>query len=134
MTGEGHPIGLAMGICVISVWLGMGWLAWLMGIASALMVLSTIRFSRPRPVPQGGPKEPEEVLTPVVYQDVGEAPYLYPPNYSLKIKTPWNSQGHWEDVMQGVASGLKIFRRLTGRQEFAQRKRMSRAGPAWRMK
>lgn len=133
MTAEGQPMGLAIGICLIAVWLGMGWLAWLMGIASALMVLSTIRWTRP--VPQGGaPKEPEEVLTPVVYQDVGEAPYLYPPNYNLKIKTPWKSQGWWEDVGDGIASGLKIFRIMSGgRPDFSQRRRSSRAGPAWRM-
>ena len=112
----------------------MGWLAWLMGIASAFMVLATIRIPRPKPQ-AAGPKEPEEVLTPVVVQDVGEPPYLYPPNFDMKINSKWTSEPWWERVVAGFGSGWKsIYRHTFGKGSLDTMARSDRQGPSWRLK
>jgi hypothetical protein len=114
MAKEEQPIGLAIGLCLVAVWLGMGWLAWLMGIASCLMVLSNMKFyhAPAKAAPAGAAKE-EEILTPVIVQDVGEPPYLYPPNFRLRIKTPWRSYSWWEEVAAMAGRGFRAAFRLS---------------------
>lgn len=137
MAREEHPIGLAVGVCVIAIWLNMGWLAWLMGIAAALMVLSTIRIHHTPcefPGAAAGPPEKEEVLTPVVVQDVGEPPYLYPPTFRLKIKTPWHSWGWWEEVARCAGLGARALLRAGMPKDAAGVRRRMKRYPAanWR--
>ena len=135
MAKEEQPIGLAIGLCLVAVWLGMGWLAWLMGIASCLMVLSNMKFQNApsRAAPSGGPQKEEEILTPVVVQDVGEPPYLYPPDFRLKIKTPWHSHSWWEEVAWQVGKAFRIGYRVTTGGPLIERRRKKRmTEPYWR--
>ena len=87
---EGKPFALMLVVLVLSLYLDMQWLSIFIAIVGFLMVLSSVRLPSRKPVPQGAP-EKEEILTPVIVQDVGEAPYLYPPDFRLKLKPDWRA-------------------------------------------
>ncbi len=78
-----QPIGLMLIIAVLAIWLQQYWLAGVMAVVLGLVLVSNIEIRRPVAAPAGGREE--EILTPVVVQDIGEPPYLYPPNFDLKL-------------------------------------------------
>jgi len=101
-----RPIGLMAFVLVLAIYLHLSWLAILIGIGAFFIALSTVKIHQPQPVAEAKPKE-EEVLTPVIVQDVGEAPYLYPPDFRLKVKPNWNANGMWEDAGWGLAMAAR---------------------------
>jgi hypothetical protein len=70
-------------VIVLSIWLKLYWLAALVAAVMGILFVSAIEVKRPSPVPAGG--KGEEIITPVIVQDIGEPPYLYPPNFDLKF-------------------------------------------------
>ncbi|MCD6414637.1 MAG: hypothetical protein J7L23_03335 [Candidatus Diapherotrites archaeon] len=102
-----RPIGLMVIVIILSVVTKVYWLAILVGIAALLVAIASIEIKRPSPVPSGGKEE--EILTPVIVQDVGEPPYLYPPNFDLKLK-PNESLMPLYDIAAG--SFGKLFRAI----------------------
>jgi hypothetical protein len=95
---------LGFGVLALALYLGLSWLATLVGIGLVLMLLpAALPRGRPAPVPAGKP-QPEEVLTPVIVQDVGEAPYLYPPDFRLKLKPDWPANTFFEWASSAAAS------------------------------
>ena len=97
-----RPIGLMAFVAFLAIYLGLTWLAILVGIGAFFVLLSTVRLHRPEPVSQGGVQKQEEILSPVIVQDVGESPYLYPPDFRLKIKPNWDANDMWEDAGWGI--------------------------------
>lgn len=77
-----RPVGLMILIAILAVWLDIAWLAGVMVVGIILILIASIEIRKPSPVPAGGGGK--EILTPVVIQDIGEPPYLYPPNFDLK--------------------------------------------------
>lgn len=106
-----RPIGLMAFVLVLAIYLHLAWLAILIGIGAFFIVLSTVKIHNPKPVAQAKPKE-EEVLTPVIVQDVGEAPYLYPPDFRLKVKPNWSANNMWEDAGWGMALAARSLMHL----------------------
>ena len=102
MSDIEKPIGLMAFVLVLAIYLHLTWLVILIGIGAFFIILSTVRIHKPRPVAEAKPKE-EEVLTPVIVQDVGEAPYLYPPDFRLKVNPNWNANNMFEDASGGLA-------------------------------
>ena len=99
-------------VLLLSLYLKMYWLAALLGVVAFFMIVTSIEISTPQPAPAGGKEE--EILTPVVVQDVGEPPYLYPPNFDLKLK-PREKIGPWFWVAafamgRAFRSGVKAVR------------------------
>ena len=97
-----RPIGLMAFVAFLAIYLGLTWLAILVGIGAFFVLLSTVNFHRPEPVSQAAPAKQEEILSPVIVQEVGESPYLYPPDFRLKIKPNWNANDMWEDAGWGI--------------------------------
>ena len=90
----------------LSFYLEMTWLSALIAAVVLLLIIANIKLpERPRPVPAGA-AEKEEVLTPVIVQDTGEAPYLYPPSFRLKMKPNWRANYIWENAAMGLGFGL----------------------------
>jgi hypothetical protein len=83
---------LLLVVLLLALHLNMEWLAILVGVGAVMALVASIEIPSPQPVPMGGKKK-EEILTPVVVQDVGEPPYLYPPNFDLRVaqysQMPW---------------------------------------------
>ncbi len=100
------PIGLMAFVLVLAIYLHLTWLVALIGVGAFFVVLSAVGIHHPKPVASAKPQE-EEVLTPVIVQDVGEAPYLYPPDFRLKLKPNWNANNMWEDAGWGLALAAK---------------------------
>ncbi len=97
-------ISLLLLILVIAVFKGMLWLE-----ASTVLVLFLwlIAEKRESKAPSGG-KSKEEVLTPVIVTDAGEAPLLYPKNFTMKVYTKGKGKGGWYDAVTGAAGLLNI--------------------------
>lgn len=109
-----RPIGLMAFVAFLAMYLGLTWLAILVGIGAFFVLLSTIKIRKPEPVSQAAPPKQEEVLTPVIVQDVGEAPYLYPPDFRLKFKPNWSANDMWEDAAGGMAVAASAIKGLLG--------------------
>ena len=104
MDGIERPVGLMAVVLALALYLNLTWLATLVGVGAVFMVLSTVSFHTPKPVAQAAPKKEEEVLSPVIVQDVGEAPYLYPPDFRLKVKPNWNANNMFENFAWGAGN------------------------------
>lgn len=92
-------------VAALAVYMGIYWIAGVMALGVVLIAVASVDWSRPSPAPGGGKEE--EIITPVVVQDIGEPPYLYPPNFELRVKPN-------ESLMPGydIAAGSlgKLFR------------------------
>lgn len=106
-------------VLVLAIYLRITWLAALVGVGALFIVMSTVQLRRPQPVAQAAaaPRQ-EEILTPVIVQDVGEAPYLYPPDFRLKIKPTWNSNNMYENMGWGAAMAFRSVFRVLGGDKF----------------
>jgi len=121
------PIGLMIIIIVLSVVTKVYWLAMMVGIAALLMAIASIEIRRPSPVPAGGKEE--EILTPVIVQDVGEPPYLYPPNFDLKVKPKESLMPAYDIGSQALGKLFRIIYR-TARGDRMQK--LGRGKVKWR--
>ncbi len=106
-----RPVGLLAFVLILAMYLNLTWLAILVGIGAVFIILSTVSIHTPQPVAQAAPpQKEEEILTPVIVQDTGEAPYLYPPDFRLKIQPNWNANNFFEDASGGVGLMHRMFR------------------------
>lgn len=46
----------------------------------------------------------EEVIYPVIYEDVGEPPYLYPPGMKINLKPDWEPWPQWHYGATGLGN------------------------------
>jgi len=102
MDNMQRPVGLMAVVLGLALYLNLTWLAMLVGAGAVFMVLSTVQLHKPVPVAQAAPKKEEEILSPVIVQDVGEAPYLYPPDFRLKVKPDWEANNMFENFAWGL--------------------------------
>jgi hypothetical protein len=110
---ENRPVLLLVFVIVLSVYLKLTWLAWLLGIVALFMLMSVVKLPRlvaKKATPQGGKEE--EILTPVVVTDVGPPPFLYPPDFRMKIAPRWGSTTMYEDAAAGLGAAAGLFGRL----------------------
>ena len=110
---EEKPVLLLVFVVALSLYLKLTWLAWLLALVAVFMLLSTMKFPRlvaKKAVPQGGKEE--EILTPVVVTDVGPPPFLYPPDFRMKIAPNWGSTSFYEDAALGMGAAAGMFSRL----------------------
>ncbi|MCD4740347.1 hypothetical protein K8R43_04095 [archaeon] len=101
------PIGLMIVVALLAFFLKLEWLAMVMIIGILLILVASIELRRPSPVPAGGRKE--EILTPVVVQDLGEPPYLYPPNFELKYNPNESLMPLYDIAGQSLGSLVRFF-------------------------
>ncbi|MFC2174430.1 hypothetical protein ACFLQ2_00985 [archaeon] len=110
-----RPVGLMAFVLLLAIYLDLTWLAALVGAGAFFVILSTVNFSRPMPVAQAAPpQKEEEVLTPVVVQDTGEAPYLYPPDFRLKVRPNWPANTFFENASGGLGLAHRGLHSMMG--------------------
>ncbi len=113
MTDIDRPVGLMAFVLVLAMYLGITWLAILVGVGAVFIFLSTVDLRRPQPVASAAPaKKEEEILSPVVVQDVGNSPYLYPPDFRLKVKPDWKAKNFLESSSMGAAFGFRALHNI----------------------
>ena len=104
---------------LIAFYLEIAWLVTLLAIALFLFAITSIKREKPKivSVPKGG----GDVIYPVIYEDTGEPPYLYPEKMKVKVIPEWyGAEKHtmWARGIRGVGnlfkSGVKL---LTGDKE-----------------
>ena len=95
---------------LIGFYLELGWLVQLLALTLFLIGISTIKREKPKTVEV--PKE-RDIIYPVIYEDVGEPPWLYPEK--MKIKVHPDTGGYtnaMEDAIGGVGNIFKAGIRL----------------------
>jgi len=110
-------------VMLVLISIGVAWqvkMIWLASILSAvgfLMIVSSLTQKPPEKAP--APTTPQEVLTPVIVQDTGKPPYLYPPSMKIKLNPQWSSNSMWEWAGGGLGAAANIVTRTLG------------GGPGW---
>ncbi len=89
---------------LVGFYLNLSWLVILLAVALFFMVLPSKK--EPAKKSSGAPKE---VLHPVIYEDVGEPPYLYPPKFEIKVFP--EEKGRREELW---AKSIRNFGRMIG--------------------
>lgn len=97
---------LAMfGIMLMAVYLNLNWL---LALLAGVLLLAALGSASAKghahaAAPAGGG---EEVLVPVT-EDVGPVPWLYPPDFRIKVKPDWRSDSMNENATAAVANMLR---------------------------
>jgi len=108
---------IALLICLlISFYLELSWLVLLLAVSLFLMGLTTIQREKPKTVKVK--KEPD-VIYPVIYEDVGKPPLLYPEKMNIKIEPKAHEYtSAWEDAFSGLGNLIKVgLKLLTGKKK-----------------
>lgn len=99
---------------LIAFYLEIGWLVTLLAIVLFLFAIASIKREKPKTVavPKGG----EDVIHPVIYENTGEPPYLYPKSMKVKVIPEWyGGESMWENAIYGMGNIFKSgIRWLTG--------------------
>ncbi|NYZ80123.1 hypothetical protein H0N95_02630 [Candidatus Micrarchaeota archaeon] len=84
---------LLMLICLlIAFYLKMSWLMTL--ICGALVILGIASIEPKKTAKKPAPKGEQEIIYPVIYEDTGDAPYLFPEKFEVKAY-PGAKGGTW---------------------------------------
>jgi len=98
-------------VCIaIGFYLNLQWLTWLLVLFLFLVVLGSASAEK-KPTPRTAP---EEIIYPVIYEDVGEPPWLYHPKTKIEVKPDWTPMPIWSVAAGGMASLFKIALKLGG--------------------
>ena len=89
---------------IISFYLNLEWLTIFLVIFLFLVAIGSMGGEKKKAPSQ---KAPEEVIYPVIYEDVGESPWLYHPNTKIEVNPEWRPAKQWENAASGMAG---IFR------------------------
>lgn len=103
MSAKG--IALLFVCLLIGFYLEMNWLVILIAIVLFLIMIGSIKRESPQTVavPKG-----EDILYPVIYEDVGEPPYLYPEHMEIKVMPDYfGGTSMWEDAAHGISNIIK---------------------------
>jgi len=91
---------------IISFYLDLQWLTVFLVIFLFLVAIGSMGGEKKRaPVSKG----PEEVIYPVIYEDVGDSPWLYHPNTKIEVNPEWEPLTQSSRAMTGMGG---IFRAI----------------------
>ena len=96
-------------ICMlIAFYLELEWL--IMGLAAVLFLgaIASIKMEKPKVV--AVPKEASrDVIYPIIYEDVGESPYLFPPEQKIKVVPDYGDKVSqpWQSAAKGIGNIIK---------------------------
>ena len=89
-------------ICIIAgFYLKLEWLVLLLVIFLFFVVLGSMTTEKKK---APAPRAPEEVIYPVIYEDVGEPPWLYHPETKLEVNPEWKPAEQWANAAAGMAN------------------------------
>jgi hypothetical protein len=95
---------LAVFVCIIiGFYLKLEWLVMLLVIFLFLMVLGSAGGAAAK----APAKKPEEIIYPVIYEDVGESPFLYPPGMKIEVNPNWKPGPLWKSAADGASAIFK---------------------------
>ncbi len=105
-------------VIIIGYYLQLNWLILLFSIILFLIGLASIKPSSGKTKKVKVNKNPD-VIYPVIYEDVGEPPMLYPEKMSIKVHPDTkNYTNAWEDALRGIGAGAKALMKLfTGKKK-----------------
>lgn len=96
-------------ICMlIAFYLQLDWLIMLIAGVMVLMAIANMPVKKKQAVPTG--KKEKDIIYPVIYEDVGEPPYLYPEKFDVKIY-PGEESGAWtmwQNALKAIGNIFKI--------------------------
>jgi hypothetical protein len=94
-------------VCIIvAFYLHLEWLVAFLVVFLFLVALGSVGGEKKKAPAQKGP---EEVIYPVIYEDVGESPWLYHPNTKIEVNPEWRPASQWGSAASGMAA---IFRAI----------------------
>ena len=95
---------------LISFYLDLVWLTALLVVFLFFVVLGSMeRKERRVAVPRGGQ---EEIIYPVIYEDVGEPPWLYHPQTKIDVVTDWTPATQWGKAARGMGNIFNVASHL----------------------
>ena len=99
-------------VIIISYYLQLNWLVIFFSIVLFFIGLASIKTAPSKPKTVEVKKNPD-VIYPVIYEDVGKPPMLYPEKMAIKIHpdTKYYSSA-WEDALKGIGAGAKAIIKL----------------------
>ena len=89
---------------IISFYLNLEWLTIFLVIFLFLVAIGSMGGEKKRAPAHRGP---EEIIYPVIYEDVGDSPWLYHPNTKIEVNPEWRPSSQWGNAASGMAG---IFR------------------------
>ena len=96
-------------LCVaIAFYLSLEWIAILLSVFLFFVVLGSMQKEQKKPAARG----PEEVIYPVIYEDVGESPWLYHPESKIEVNPEWEPASQWNRAGMGMAGIFKAAANL----------------------
>lgn len=95
-------------VIIIAYYLELSWLVLFLSIVLFLIGLSSIKVSSGKPKKVKVNKNPD-VVYPVIYEDVGEPPLLYPEKMGIKVYDATKKTSALEDALRGIGSGAKAL-------------------------
>ncbi len=104
---DSRSIVLILALVIFSYYLGLNWLVLLLSIVLFLIGLGSVKRSSGE-VKKEVNKNPD-VIYPVIYEDVGEPPLLYPEKMGVKIYDASKKTSALEDALRGIGSGAKAL-------------------------
>lgn len=92
---------------LIAFYLEIAWLVTLLAIVLFFLAIASIKREKPRTI--AVPKAAEsDIIYPVIYEDTGEAPYLYPKKMKVKVIPNWyGGESMWTNALYGVGNIFK---------------------------
>jgi len=106
-------------LVIIAYYLNLSWLVLLLSVVLFLIALSSLSFSKKKEKTVKKVNKNPDVIYPVIYEDVGEPPMLYPEKMAIKIhpETKMYSKA-WEDALTGAGNaGKALLKLLFGKKE-----------------
>ena len=112
-------------ILLIGLYLEMEWLIILSAVVLVLFALASAgsgsraaAASRAGAGYGGPPKQAQDTIYPIVYEDVGETPWLYPPFMKVRVRPHWHTYARnaFEDATIGLGKGGNaLWKFITGK-------------------
>lgn len=96
-------------LCIVAAfYLSLEWLAILLSVFLFFVVLGSLPKEKKMPVA----RSQEEIIYPVIYEDVGESPWLYHPESKIEVNPEWEPATQWASAGAGMANIFKATANL----------------------
>jgi len=92
---------------IVGFYLKLDWLVFLLVLFLFFVALGSMSGEKKRVRVQ---KPAEEVIYPIIYEDVGEPPYLYHPASEINVKSDWTPWYPGEEGAIGIGNAFKAVR------------------------
>ena len=85
---------------LIGFYMQLDWLVMMLVVFLFFALLSSLS----KPKNKAVQKAPEEIIYPVIYEDVGESPFLYHPETTISVNPNWTPEKYWAKAAKGMGN------------------------------